>query len=226
MGIVDIVIRVALALALGGLIGLERQLRDQPAGFRTHTLVCLGSTIFTLASIHGFDAIVAASPADTSVDPSRIAAQVVVGIGFLGAGAIIRHGASVRGLTTAASLWTVAALGLVVGLGWYSLAGIATAAIVIGLSLLRVVEEKLIFPRTHSIARLEIVFRERAFGGLSAVVDTLDQLRVQVHELETDRLDADANRVRLLVELPAGVSTQTVLQALGALESIEGVASH
>lgn len=225
MGIVDIIIRVALSLALGGLIGLERQLRDQPAGFRTHTLVCVGSTVFTLASIHGFDAIVSGSSVATSVDPSRVAAQIVVGIGFLGAGAIIRHGASVRGLTTAASLWTVAALGLATGLGWYALAGIAAAAVVTGLTVLRVVEERLIFPRTHSTARLEIVFRQRVLGGLSAVVEALDGLRVRVRELKTDRTDTDTNRVQMLLELPAGITAAMVMEALGALDSVETVAA-
>lgn len=223
MTVIDLLVRVAVSLGLGGLIGLERQLRGQPAGFRTHILVCLGSTVFTLASVHGFDPLLAQRPGAMAVDPSRIAAQIVVGIGFLGAGAIIRHGASVRGLTTAASLWTVAALGLVVGLGWYSLAGITTAAVVLGLTGLRIVEERLIFPRTHTTAQVEVVFKNRRQTGLTEVVAALDSMQIQVHELKSDRLDSEANHVELLLELPRGAQPAQVVERLTSLASVDSV---
>ncbi|MGH2677187.1 MAG: MgtC/SapB family protein, partial [Actinomycetota bacterium] len=112
---VELALRLLGAALLGGVIGLEREVRDQPAGFRTHMLVALGSCLFTLISAYGFGAF----QGDPGVpyDPTRIAAQIVTGIGFLGAGAIIRSGMSVRGLTTAASLWVVAAIGMAVGAG-------------------------------------------------------------------------------------------------------------
>jgi putative Mg2+ transporter-C (MgtC) family protein len=109
-------VRLAAAAGLGALLGLERELNAQPAGFRTHLLVSLGAGLFTVAG------------ADLGgADPARVAAQVVTGIGFLGAGAILREGGSVRGLTTAASLWVTAAVGLAAGLGHLGLAGTATA---------------------------------------------------------------------------------------------------
>lgn len=105
------VFRIILGALLSGLVGLDREVRGQAAGLRTHTLVTMGSTLFTLVSIYGFVGLKPEGGEIMTYDPSLIAAQIVVGIGFLGAGAIMRHGTSVKGLTTAASLWVVAALG-------------------------------------------------------------------------------------------------------------------
>jgi len=117
-----ILIRIVFAALLSGLIGIEREVHGCAAGLRTHILVCIGSTLFMLTSIN-----IAMSHGHVGdVDPSRIAAGVVTGIGFLGAGAIIRFGTSIRGLTTAASIWAVAAIGLAVGAGMYKAAGITT----------------------------------------------------------------------------------------------------
>src|SRR6187402_210682 len=120
----DLIGRLLVAAVLGAVIGIERELHDHPAGVRTHLLVALGSALFTVLSIVGFP-----STDGTATDPSRIAAQIVTGIGFLGAGAIIKYGPSVRGLTTAASLWAAAAIGMAAGAGLPFL-GIATTVIV------------------------------------------------------------------------------------------------
>jgi len=115
---VDLVLRLLLAAALAGALGVERELTEQPAGFRTHILVGGGAALFAVISAFGFQAIFGADPHRTApVDPSRVVAQIVVGIGFLGGGAILKYGASVRGLTTAASLWITAAVGTAVGIG-------------------------------------------------------------------------------------------------------------
>lgn len=112
-------LRLLLACALGMAIGIERELAGKPAGFRTHTLVCIGAALFALVSIYAFD---------TGADIARVAAGVVTGIGFLGAGAIIHvEGGIVAGLTTAATIWTVAAIGLATATGLYWLAVLATA---------------------------------------------------------------------------------------------------
>jgi putative Mg2+ transporter-C (MgtC) family protein len=129
---VELALRLLAGLALGAIIGFERELHSQPAGFRTHSLVCLGSTIFTVVSGYGFSAV--------QVDPTRIAAQIVTGIGFVGAGTILRTQGHVRGLTTAASLWSVAAIGMAVGAGLYLLAGLGTVLILVVLALLDRVE--------------------------------------------------------------------------------------
>jgi putative Mg2+ transporter-C (MgtC) family protein len=118
--------QVLLAFVLGGVIGFEREASNKPAGLRTHMLVAGGTTMFTLASIYGFGGM-------RGGDPSRVAAQIVSGIGFLGGGTIFRSGSEVRGLTTAATIWLVAAIGMLVGTGLYALAVASTviAAVVL-----------------------------------------------------------------------------------------------
>ncbi len=118
----DMVLRLVVAVVLGSLIGMERETHGRPAGLRTHVLVCVGSTLFTICSY------VIAGPNN---DPGRIAAQIVTGIGFLGAGTIIHQGSVVRGLTTAASVWVVAAIGVAVGIGTHQMMGLAAIAAIL-----------------------------------------------------------------------------------------------
>jgi putative Mg2+ transporter-C (MgtC) family protein len=125
--------RLAVGLVLGAVIGFERELHRQPAGFRTHSLVAVGSALFTIVSAYGF--------AGATVDPTRIAAQIVSGIGFIGAGTILQHRGNVRGLTTAASLWSVAAIGMAAGAGMLIMAAVGTVMILIVLAVLDRVEE-------------------------------------------------------------------------------------
>ena len=129
-----VVLRLGLAFALGFALGLERELRGQMAGLRTHILVSLGACLFTLASVLIAAPVGTQSLEGVEVDVSRIASQVVVGIGFLGAGSILRHGTAVKGLTTAANLWLTASVGLSVGLGFPF-----AAAVTVGLALLALV---------------------------------------------------------------------------------------
>jgi putative Mg2+ transporter-C (MgtC) family protein len=137
-------LRLLLASLLGGLIGLEREIHGRPAGFRTHLLVSLGSCLFCLTSTEFYRMYGNFSGAGpVGVDPGRIAAQVVTGIGFLGAGAIIREKASIRGLTTAACLWVAAALGIACGIGLFYLAISVTAVALVNLLLLKQVEKRL-----------------------------------------------------------------------------------
>lgn len=118
---VTVILRILLAVALGAVIGYQREREGKPAGLRTHTLICLGASLFTVASLYGFG---------ITSDPSRVAAGIVAGIGFLGAGAIMhREGDIVEGLTTAATIWAVAAIGLAAGAGLYVVSAVATAVI-------------------------------------------------------------------------------------------------
>src|SRR3954451_11858978 len=134
----DIAIRLLVAVALTGAIGVEREIAGQPAGLRTHITVGLGAALFGLISVHGFDAYVAGRNTNNyQIDVSRVASQVVVGIGFLGAGAILKEGASIRGLTTAASLWATAAIGLAAGLGSFFAAAAASGFLLLSLIFLR-----------------------------------------------------------------------------------------
>ncbi len=129
----DLALRLTVGLILGAIIGFERELHRQPAGFRTHSLVSLGAALFTVVSAYGFSGPL--------VDPTRIAAQIVSGIGFIGAGTILQHRGNIRGLTTAASLWSVAAIGTAAGAGLYVVAGVGTALILVVLFILDRVEE-------------------------------------------------------------------------------------
>src|SRR5256886_13610498 len=115
----EALLRLSVDAVLGAAIGLERELREREAGLRTHLLVSLGSALFTIVSAYGFHSFLASGSSVVRADPTRIAAQIVTGIGFLGAGAIIRHGLSVRGLTTAATPWVAAATGMAAGAGDY-----------------------------------------------------------------------------------------------------------
>jgi putative Mg2+ transporter-C (MgtC) family protein len=128
----DLALRLTVGLVLGAIIGFERELHRQPAGFRTHSLVSLGAALFTVVSAFGF--------AGPGVDPTRVAAQIVSGIGFIGAGTILQYRGHIRGLTTAASLWSVAAIGTAAGAGLYVVAIVGTVLILVILSLLDNVE--------------------------------------------------------------------------------------
>lgn len=127
---IELILRLIVSLLLGGLIGLERELRDKPAGLRTHMLVSIGACLYTLVSIYTFN-----------LDPARVAAGIVTGIGFIGAGTIIGAGGHIRGITTAASLWVVASIGLAVGAGAYLIA-LVTSIIVFLVLLLGRFEKK------------------------------------------------------------------------------------
>jgi putative Mg2+ transporter-C (MgtC) family protein len=132
-------LRLSVAAALGGAVGVEREIRDREAGIRTHMLVSLGSALFTLVSAYGFSEFLTSGASVVRADPTRIAAQIVTGIGFLGAGAIIREGLSIRGLTTAGSLWMVAAIGMASGAGYYRAAVFATVLTLFALWPLRII---------------------------------------------------------------------------------------
>ena len=144
----EIVVCLLLSAALCGVIGFERETRDQSAGFRTHILLGLGATLFTLVSAYGFapftEAALQSGSRGIQFDPTRIAAQIVTGVGFLGAGTIIRQGTDVRGLTTAASLWAAASIGTAVGAGYLFGAAATAVVVVAALYLLREVRNRLL----------------------------------------------------------------------------------
>ncbi len=155
-------LRLVVAALLGGVIGLERELDEKAAGLRTHMLVSVGSALFTLVSAYGFREFLTHGRV-VSFDPSRIAAQIVTGIGFLGAGVIFRQGFTIRGLTTAASLWLVAAVGLASGAGYWQGAVIATGVAVVSLRPLERVKERIVPQRAGR--RLLVELAEGATSG-------------------------------------------------------------
>jgi putative Mg2+ transporter-C (MgtC) family protein len=144
----EVVLRLVLASLLCGAIGFERETRDQAAGFRTHILLGLGAALFTLVSAYGFEPFTRAALGSGGLqfDPTRIAAQIIAGVGFIGAGAIIRQGGDVRGLTTAASLWAVSAIGMAVGAGYLFGATAATVLATATLYALRRIRSSIFSP--------------------------------------------------------------------------------
>lgn len=215
MDVLDVFIRILIAAVLGGAIGLEREIREHTAGFRTHILVSVGAAAFTLASSYGLEG--------TEFDPNRIAAQVVTGIGFLGAGAIIRHGASVRGLTTAASLWAVAAVGLLTAQGFYSAALITTAIVILSLYALRLIEDRLLYPHTGTPMRVRIRFHAAGYTSLAELMARLEQAHITIKELSTAPEDDDANTVHLLLKLPRGLTPAKVTALIADLDEVRSI---
>lgn len=134
----DDIVPMLVSMALGTLLGWERQTDKKPAGLRTHTLVCMGSTLFVLTARHALLAM-----GSTTFDPTRIIHGIVTGVGFLGAGSILRHEGTVMGVTTAASIWMVAAIGAAVGVKAYALAGISAVLALIVLQVYHWMDSKL-----------------------------------------------------------------------------------
>jgi putative Mg2+ transporter-C (MgtC) family protein len=217
----EVLVRLGVAAGLGGLIGIERELRERGAGLRTHLLVAVGSALFTLVSAYGFREFLIEGGLLVRLDPTRIAAQIVTGIGFLGAGAILRQGLFVRGLTTAASLWVVAAIGMAAGAGYYTAAVFATAFALLGLWPLRIWAYRLLRQARHDLSPHLSVELSRT-AGAAAVVATLASLGVRVRVLESTRV-RKGERLELTLDLPRGLSAAAVAAAVGGVDDVTTV---
>ena len=178
----EALLRLLIAAGLGGAIGLERELRDHEAGFRTHLIVSLGACVFTLVSAYAWTDWTFSTASGVVFDPTRIAAQIVTGIGFLGAGAIIVRGISVRGLTTAATLWVVAAIGMAAGTGYYAVAVGASALVLVSLGPLKLVSTQLVSRVRPEEAELGI--RLAPEGEATRVIERIEELGAQVSQVE------------------------------------------
>ena len=217
----DVMFRIGVAAVLGGAIGLERELREREAGLRTHLLVCVGAALFTLVSAYAWSDWAFSTPRGLVFDPTRIAAQIVSGIGFLGAGAIIRQGLSVRGLTTAASRWLVAAIGMAAGAGWWEAATIATAGALITLWPLRDLAHRLVV-RLRPEDEQRLVVELESSGGAAPVLGALEDLggRVSQFQLTDSR---GGRELVLTVEFAQRRSAASVAQRLAELDYVRGV---
>jgi putative Mg2+ transporter-C (MgtC) family protein len=138
-----VIFRIAVALVIGGVIGFERSFHGRPAGFRTHSLVCIASALLMLVTVYQSEWMTVVPPDAIRTDPTRMAQGIMTGIGFLGAGVIFKEGLTVRGLTTAASIWVTAAIGILVGIGFYLPAIAGSVATILILSVFRAVEQRL-----------------------------------------------------------------------------------
>jgi putative Mg2+ transporter-C (MgtC) family protein len=214
---VTLAIRLLLAAVLGAAIGVEREMHDHPAGTRTHLLVSVGSAGFTILSIYGFVGL-GEGAAQGSVDPSRVAAQVVTGIGFLGAGAIIKYGTSVRGLTTAASMWVTAAVGMAAGTGQWILAIVAAGIVVFSLGPMPLVVRRLVRRREHVVqARLEV----SRLGAIGEISRMLADRGIPLHGISSERLDEGRYEVDVTIRLPPGGRADELLQAIVDIPDVD-----
>jgi putative Mg2+ transporter-C (MgtC) family protein len=212
----EVLLRLAIAVALCGAIGLERESRDQVAGLRTHILVGVGAALFTLVSAYGF------SEFGTARDPTRIAAQIVSGIGFLGAGAILRQGFNVRGLTTAATLWVVAAIGMACGAGYYFGAAVTAAAVLVALILFRRLR-----PVLMSRLRTDFVLVDLGLvpdGPIGKVFGELGRRGATVTGMDTE-IEEVVERIRLQVRVPPEVDVEEALSAIAQLDGVRSVSA-
>jgi putative Mg2+ transporter-C (MgtC) family protein len=212
----DNLLRLTLAAVLGGAIGFERELRDREAGLRTHLLVCLGSALFTIVSAYGFREFLTSGDQVIRADPTRIAAQIVTGIGFLGAGAIIRQGLSVRGLTTAATLWVSAAIGIAARARDDSGAVLGTVVTLIALWPLRIVAYR-VFERLRPEER-SIVVELRQGTKATELIQALEREHARIEHFQLEE-EPDRRIVTLTLDTPS----EQLLTGLADLEFVQGV---
>ena len=195
--------RLLIAAVLGGAIGAERELNDQAAGLRTHMLLTIGACLFTVISAYGFRRGV-------GTDPSRLAAQIVTGIGFLGGGAIVRHGLTVKGLTTAASIWATAS----------DVLGVGGAALVVGTLVgLRRVSATL---QRWWVSREEFLLATRPGFDVERIVEAVRRERVELRGLDREA-GKDEDRVVLVVKLRPRYRPDQLLDVLGRLDGVRQV---
>ncbi|HET7489894.1 MAG TPA: MgtC/SapB family protein [Acidimicrobiales bacterium] len=218
----ELAVRIVVAAALGAVVGLEREISDQSAGLRTHLSVALGSALFVIAGAYGFSEFYNLRPGvHVQVSVDRVASTVVTGIGFLGGGAILKHGSSVRGLTTAGSLWVTAAIGMAVAVGSYGLAVVSTVVLLAALSGLRA-------PRRwidrHLVRRRRSLVVTLAPGSRAAeVITALSDIRgLDVKELSV-RVREGATVVEAEVRASAGVDLETAMGTLISRDDVEAV---
>lgn len=216
----EIALRLGLAVLFGGLVGFEREFHNRPAGFRTHILVCVGSALIMMVSAYGF-------AEGAGADPSRIAAQVVTGIGFLGAGTILQQRGSIRGLTTAASIWVVSGIGLAVGVGFYLGAATATFVVLISLLFLGRIDRAILSQRRVRHLQIRAVDQP---GLMGRVAGALGDLKLNIRKVELGSLEyepsvqAEVITMEFLLVAPFNLNPNQLFRRLSCLNGILEIA--
>ena len=212
-----IVFRLVLSAILSGIVGFEREFHGRAAGFRTHILLCVGSALIMLTSIHIFDVY----SARVAIDPARLAAGVVTGIGFMGAGTIMRYKASVRGLTTATSLWVVAGIGLAVGSGLYFGAIITTIIAVIALMFFSRLEHVMIRKNWYKTIVIET---KDSLEQLKKIREALSEYGSEINDLEADRSKDGTHMIlKFGLKLTTNLYNAQLIEEIARLEGVKSV---
>ncbi|WP_010095820.1 MgtC/SapB family protein [Ornithinibacillus scapharcae] len=216
-----ITVRLLIALVLSGLIGFERELKNHSAGFRTHILVGVGACLMMVLSLYGFEAYIEKYD-NVRFDPARIPSYVISGIGFLGAGTIMVYGGTIRGLTTAASIWTVAGLGLVVGAGMYAVAVFTTLIILLSLVFLNNFER--LFTRGKNSLVVEIVSSPNL--AINKVVSVFEESNIKIKQVEVIKVENNLRSIFIKVEPPKGLERITLFENLSSIEAVKSVSER
>lgn len=223
----DLAIRIFASIALGFVLGFEREITNKYAGLRTHILVCLGACVFTVVSIYGFPMFAGEVPAyepNGIRDTARVAAQVVTGIGFIGAGTVLRNGPTVFGLTTAATLWMAASIGLACGSGMYGVATISTFASVLVLTLIRIFERNVLSCSAKNVRRLKVTLFchkdkvDDIKNFMSEQFKTMNALKIQKLFENPDKI-----KVSMTVEISSKKPVQSLYKKIEKLNGVDSI---
>ena len=204
----EVLIRLFISALLGGMIGLERRYHDKPAGFMTNTLICVGSAVFAIISVYSSEVF--------GGDPARIAAQVVAGVGFLGAGSILRDGNKISGLTTAASIWVVAAIGVAAGFGNFTLAAAATAIVLLLQFILRKVMNKFDYVRLYETITIKC---EPDWQTVDKIHQVITQYKAEIVKEEITK-DEGFFVIKMVVTMSEAIC-KSIFRALLAMKEIK-----
>lgn len=212
---VEVILKLLLSLALGGIVGYEREYKSRPAGLRTHILVCIGAALVQITAINYFKN----SPI-TNGDPMRLGAQVISGIGFLGAGTIIKEGASIKGLTTAASLWVVGCIGLAVGSGMYFEATAATILIYVALKGFKRIEDNM--AKSKKFINLEITAKNTP-GMIGKIGNLFGEHEISIDNIEISDSDDERVMIFLTLKLKHLIPIEELVEDIVKIQGIQGV---
>lgn len=227
---IDYFIRITIALIFGFCIGLERELTNKYAGLRTHILVCLGACVFTLVSIYGFPTF---APGDNVIvdqatgirDTSRVAAQIVTGIGFIGAGTVLRNGPIVLGLTTAATLWIAASIGMACGAGMFDIAFAGTVLSILTLVMIRILERKVLPTSTKRTKRVKIIINcPNEFA--EKIYDFIIEKYPDIFEISRKPLKADdkCTKISCILDIFTKKQIKDLYKSFQNLKGIDSIA--
>jgi putative Mg2+ transporter-C (MgtC) family protein len=209
----ELLVRLALACFLGGIIGIEREKSRHPAGLRTHILVCVGSALVMLCNIYIFEQY----KGHANIDPGRFGAQVISGIGFLGAGTILKEGVTVKGLTTAASLWSVACIGISVGLGFYSGSVLTTAFVLITLVVFSRFEGRISGGKKNIILKIRSMDKP---GQIGKIGTELGLFNLQICDISIELEDEASVMIKLRINKGREDISPELIDRLSKIEGI------
>jgi len=221
----EILLRIILSVVFGFAIGFEREITGKFAGLRTHILVCLGACVFTVISIYGFKFVTAEGVSGIN-DPARIAAQIITGIGFIGAGTVMRHGTSISGITTAATLWVVASIGMACGCGMFILAGCSTLVSLAVLISVRHFEKRFLYSKLRSDRTVNISFAGSAANSEAIMKAVRENFKI-INKIEKRTMGEDefTYKINVFTQKPI-IKINEILNGLPNITALEIIETH